>query len=359
MTKDYYSILGIDKNASEDDIKKSYRKLAIKYHPDKNPNNKEAEEKFKDLAEAYDVLSDPNKRKQYDTIGTVNGHMNGFNPNDIWKHFASRFGSFDPFNIFNNEYTKNNNNIIKGNDIRIKVSATLDEINNGGVKKAKISKKVNCKHCGGKGFLDGGSTNICKQCGGSGHIISTQFLGYTTFMQTSICPNCHGSGEEIINKCSYCDGGGVEDGKEVIEIPIPKGVYDGYYIKMSGKGNPSIRNKGINGDLIAIYQSSLPENMYRDGSDLIINYPISILDCITGGNIEIKNPLTHNDIQIKLPVGVKEGSEFIYENEGLPLFDNNAKRGNLKIIIKHEMPSKLSKDEIGIINNLKNSKNFK
>ncbi|MBO6048953.1 MAG: DnaJ domain-containing protein, partial [Spirochaetales bacterium] len=250
--RDYYEVLGIDKNASEDEIKKAYRKIAIKYHPDRNPDNKEAEEKFKEAAEAYDVLHDPQKRQQYDQFGFDGpagmggfggfGGGGGFSMDDIFSMFGDVFGGHSGFGGFGGFSGGGGHAQYRGSDLRLKVRLTLQEVASGVTKKFKVRKDITCDCCHGSGAENGSSAETCPKCHGSGVVIKTvrTMLG---MMQTQTeCPECHGEGTVIKNKCHKCGGTGVVKGEEVVEIKIPAGVAEGMVVNVPGKGNAGMHN---------------------------------------------------------------------------------------------------------------------
>ena len=275
--RDYYEVLGVDKNATEDQIKKAYRTIAIKYHPDRNPGNKEAEEKFKEAAEAYDVLHDPQKRQQYDQFGfngPAGGGFGGFsassmNMDDIFSMFGDIFGGHAGFGGFGGS-TRRGPQQHRGTDLRLKVKLTLEEIATGVTKKFKVRKDVPCSHCHGTGAEDGSGTENCQTCHGSGVITHTTQSIFGMMQTQGTCPTCGGTGRVIKNKCHQCGGTGVEKGEEVVEIKIPAGVAEGMIINVPGKGNAG-HNKGINGDIQVFVEEIEDERFIRDDSDLIYN----------------------------------------------------------------------------------------
>jgi len=280
--RDYYEVLELSKNASQDEIKKSYRKQALKFHPDKNPGDAAAEEKFKEAAEAYEVLSDAQKRNKYDQFGHAafeNGGAGGFGGGmtmeDIFSQFGDIFGGLGGFGGFGGfGGSSSRGGVTKGSNLRVKVKLNLQEVAEGVEKKIKVKKYNPCEACDGSGAKHGTSKNTCSTCHGSGQVtrVTNTFLGQ---MQTaSSCPTCHGEGTTITEKCNVCYGEGIVKTEEVIKINIPAGVAEGMQVKMSGKGNAP-RRGGVNGDLLVIIQEEHHDQLTRDGSDLIYNlYPI-------------------------------------------------------------------------------------
>ncbi|MCL4638038.1 MAG: DnaJ domain-containing protein, partial [Olivibacter sp.] len=272
--RDYYDVLGVSKNAEQAEIKSAYRKLAIKYHPDKNPNNKEAEEKFKEAAEAYEVLSNPEKRQRYDRFGHAGnsasgGYGGGMNMEDIFSNFGDIFGGGNPFeSFFGGGQSRGGRRAVKGTNLRIKVKLTLEEIAKGVEKKIKVNKQVVCKTCDGSGAKDRSSTSTCRTCGGTGSVrrVTNTILGQ--MQTTSTCPTCNGEGVEITAKCTTCHGEGLVRGEETISINIPAGVSEGMQLSMSGKGNAAPRG-GVPGDLIILIEEIPHEILKRDGNNVI------------------------------------------------------------------------------------------
>lgn len=273
--RDYYEILGVAKNATEAEIKKAYRQMALKYHPDKNPGDKEAEEKFKEAAEAYEVLSNPEKKGRYDQFGHSgmggagrSGGGHGMNMDDIFSQFGDIFGGGNPFESFfggGGGGRGGRRTVNRGSNLRIKVKLTLEEIAKGTEKKIKVNKMVGCQTCGGSGAQAGqGAFSTCGMCKGSGQVrrVTNSFLGQ---MQTiTTCPQCHGEGQTITSKCKSCTGSGVQQGEEVISINIPPGVAEGMQLNVSGKGNAAERG-GIPGDLLIVVEEVPHQYLQRDG----------------------------------------------------------------------------------------------
>src|SRR5690606_12150455 len=282
--RDYYDVLGVSRNADQAEIKSAYRKLAIKYHPDKNPNNQEAEEKFKEAAEAYEVLSNPEKRQRYDQFGHAGasggfGGGGGMNMEDIFSQFGDIFGGggspFDSF--FGGGSSRGGRRVAKGSNLRIKVKLTLHEIAKGAEKKIKVNKQVVCNTCDGSGAKDQSSVHPCRTCGGTGAVrrVTNTILGQ--MQTTSTCPTCNGEGVEISAKCTVCHGDGLVRGEETISINIPAGVSEGMQLSMSGKGNAAPRG-GIPGDLIILIEEIPHETLKRDGTNVIYDLYVNFVD---------------------------------------------------------------------------------
>lgn len=346
MSKDYYKILGVDKNASKDDIKKAYRKLAMKYHPDKNQGDKEAEKKFKDAAEAYEVLRDDSKRASYDRYGTVdsgNPFSNGFgyDMNDIFSQFGDIFGS-----AFNKRYKRQS----IGSDLRIRVSLTIDDILNGVNKKIKYKRNISCQTCSGKGGTD---IRDCIPCDGTGRRQVVKNTPFGQIRQETQCPDCSGSGQIVSNKCSDCKGTGAKLVDEVVDIDIPKGVSGGMQLKMKDYGN-YIRD-GIPGDLIIIIDEIKENYFRRENNNIIIEKDISVIDAIVGSSINIKTP--HGDIPINIQPGTQHDHQVKMTGKGIP--DINYGLGDLYVVIKVKIPTNINLEEKKILEKLSNSSNFK
>ena len=369
--RDYYEVLGVDKNASEDEIKKAYRKLAIKYHPDKNPDDKDAEEKFKEAAEAYDVLHDPNKRKQYDQFGFDGpagmGGFGGFgggasmDMDDIFSMFGDIFGGhggFSGFSGFGGGSRTRQHAQFRGSDLRLKVRLTLQEIATGITKKFKLKKDVTCTHCHGTGAESGSGTETCPTCHGQGIVTKTvrTMLG---MMQTqSECPTCHGEGTVIKNPCHACNGTGITKGEEVVEIKIPAGVAEGMVVNVPGKGNAGKRN-GITGDIQVYIEEEPNDTFVRDGNDLIYNELLDFPTAALGGNLEI--PLVDGGkVRMKVAPGTQPGTALRLRGKGLPSVQGYGSGvGDLIVNLSVYVPKTLSSEEKASLEKLAESDNFK
>ncbi len=356
--RDYYEVLGVDKNASANDIKKAYRKLAIQYHPDKNPGDKVAEEKFKEAAEAYSVLSDPDKKARYDQFGhaglggAAGGGFNGagMDMNDIFSMFGDIFGGggFGGFGGGSSRPMKN-----RGNDLRVKVKMNLQEISTGITKKFKLKKYVACPHCNGSG-AEGNAMETCPDCKGTGRVVRTQqsFFG---MMRTEVaCPRCNGEGKIIKNKCPHCNGDGIVMGEEVVEVNIPAGVHDGMQLSMRGHGNAGKRN-GIPGDLLIFVEEEQHPTLVRDGNDLIYSLLLDIPTAVLGGQAEI--PTIDGKAKITIEPGTQPNKVMRLRGKGLPVI-NGYGRGDIIVNISIYIPETLSKDEKKAFENFRKSDNF-
>ncbi len=367
--RDYYDILGVSKSASADEIKKAYRKMAIKYHPDKNPDDKSTEDKFKEAAEAYEVLSKPDKKQRYDQFGHA-GTQGGFggyggggsmDMEDIFSQFGDIFGGGggggSPFDSFfgGGGQTRGGRRVQKGSNLRIKVKLTLEEVANGVEKKIKVNKQVLCNTCDGTGAKDKSSFSSCKTCGGSGAVrrVTNTILGQ--MQTTSTCPTCNGEGSTITSKCNTCHGDGVTRGEETITINIPAGVSDGMQLSMSGKGNAAPRG-GVPGDLIILIEEVQHESLKREGINIIYDLHVSFVDATLGASIEV--PTIDGKARIKLEPGTQGGKILRLKGKGIPEV-NSYHKGDQLIQINIWTPKILNNDEREVLEKLKESQNFK
>ena len=362
--RDYYEVLGVDKNATEDQIKKAYRTIAIKYHPDRNPGNKEAEEKFKEAAEAYDVLHDPQKRQQYDQFGFNGPGVGGFggfnatsmNMDDIFSMFGDIFGGRAGFGGFGG--SARGPQVHRGSDLRLKVRLTLQEIAHGVTKKFKVRKDLTCSHCKGTCAEAGSTSEQCPTCHGSGVITHTTQSIFGMMQTQGVCPTCNGSGSVIKNKCHHCGGTGVEKGEEVVEIKIPAGVADGMIINVEGKGNAG-HNKGINGNIQVYIEEEENDTFIRDDKDLIYNLLLDFPTAALGGEVEIPT-VDGTKLKVKLEPGVQPGKTLRLRGKGLPAIPGYGHgTGDLVVNVSVYIPRTLSSEEKAAIEKFRHSDNFK
>ncbi len=359
--RDYYEVLEVPKNASADEIKKAYRKKAIKYHPDKNPGDKAAEEHFKEAAEAYEVLSDAQKRQKYDQFGHAGvggaaggGFGGGFSDiEDIFSSFGDIFGGH--FGGFGGGGGRSRQRVNKGSNLRVKVKLNLSEIVNGVEKKIKVNKYVSCQHCNGSGAENSSSYSTCHTCNGRGQVtqVTNTFLGQ--MQSSSVCPSCKGEGKIITNKCVQCAGEGVKRDEEVISINIPAGVSEGMQLSMSGKGNAA-RRGGINGDLLIYIEEEAHPDLVREENNLIYNLLLSIPEAVLGTAAEI--PTVDGKVKVKIDGGTQPGKVLRLRGKGVPEVNGYGK-GDLLVNINVYMPETLTKEERKAMEDLQASENFK
>ena len=362
--RDYYEVLGVNKSATADEIKKAYRQLALKYHPDRNPDDKEAEEKFKEAAEAYSVLSDADKRARYDRYGFAG--MNGGSANG--GGFGGGFGDFDLNDILNSVFGNGFNfggfggfgggsrsgGRQRGSSIRVKVKLNLQEIAKGAKKKIKVSKFVACEHCHGSG-AENGATETCPTCHGRGQVVKTMNSIFGTMQTQSICPTCEGTGKVVKVKCKHCGGEGIVKGEETIDIDIPAGVSDDMQLSIRGKGNAGAHNGG-NGDLLVVIEEEPSKEFERDGSNLIYNLFLTIPEAILGTQAEV--PTVDGKVRVKIAPGTQSGKILRLRGKGLPNV-NSYGSGDMLINVNVWIPKKVSKDEEKMLEQLAKSDNFK
>ena len=363
--RDYYEVLGVDKNATEDQIKKAYRKIAIKYHPGRNPGDKNAEEKFKEAAEAYDVLHDPQKRQQYDQFGFDGpgmggfggGFSGGFSMDDIFSMFGDVFGGRGGFGGFGGGRSRQPAQF-RGADLRLKVKLTLQEIATGTTKKFKVRKDVSCPHCHGSGAEAGSSSETCPNCHGSGVEIRTQQSIFGMMQTQSTCHVCGGEGTIIKNKCAHCHGEGVVKGEEVVEINIPAGVAEGMVVNVPGKGNAG-RHNGVNGDIQVFIEEEPNDTFIRDGNNLLYNLLLDFPTAALGGTVDIPT-IEGNTVKIKIEPGTQPGKTLRLRDKGLdPVRGYGNEKGDLIVNISVYVPKTLSKEEKKAVEQFKESDNFK
>ena len=366
--RDYYEVLGVGKQATDDEIKKAYRKIAIKYHPDRNPGNKEAEEKFKEAAEAYSVLSDKQKRQQYDQFGFDGPNMGGgfggfggaggFSMDDIFSMFGDVFGGrggFSGFGGFGGGGAQRAQ--YRGSDLRLKVRLSLQEVATGVTKKFKVKKDVVCQHCHGSGAQAGSSATTCPTCNGNGYTVKTvrSILG---MMQTqSECPTCHGEGKVIKNKCPHCAGTGIVKGEEVVEINIPAGVAEGMVVNVPGKGNAAPHN-GVNGNIQVFIEEEPNDTFIRDNQDIIYNLLLDFPTAALGGDVEIPT-IDGKKVRVKIEAGTQPGKTLRLRGKGLPAVQGYGNgQGDLVVNISVYVPKTLERHERQMLEQLRSSDNF-
>ena len=362
--RDYYEILSVDRNADDAAIKKSYRKIAMKYHPDRNPGDKAAEEKFKEAAEAYEVLSNKDKKARYDRYGHAgvdpsggfSGGAGGMTMEDIFRQFGDVF-SDSPFEgFFGGSRGRGRTGGMgqKGSNLRINVPLTMEEIAHGTTKKIKVKKQTRCGTCGGSGAKDRSSVKTCGTCNGSGYVrqIRSTFLGQ--MQTTATCPSCNGTGQTITAKCSSCKGDGRLYGTETIELEIPAGVEEGMQLSMRGKGNAGVKG-GPNGDLLINIKEKPHPHLKRDGTNLIYDLYMNFADAALGSSVEV--PTLSGKVKIKVPAGTQSGKIFRLKGKGLPAVQSYHK-GDQLIHVSIWTPKSLTEEEKSILEKLRDMPNF-
>lgn len=362
--RDYYEVLGVSRSASEKEIKDAYRKLAIKYHPDKNPDNKEAEEKFKEAAEAYDILSNADKKQRYDQFGHqafdgsggFGGFGGGMNMDDIFRNFGDIFGGGSPFeSFFGGGGGSGRGQQPRGSSIRITTKLTLEEITSGVTKKINLNRKSTCKTCHGNG-TDGSANAVetCKNCQGSGVIrkVQSTFLGQ--FQTESVCPTCSGRGKFIIKPCKECKGTTVTTNKDTLEIKIPAGVQDGMSLNVRGEGNKG-ENGAPAGDLIVAIEETDHPVFIRDDKNIVYNLNINFANLVLGADIHV--PTIDGEAKINIKAGTQAGKILRLKGKGIPDINGYGK-GDQLIVINSWTPQELTTEERKALETLVNSKNF-
>lgn len=371
MKKDFYEILGVAKSASQDEIKKAYRKVAMQHHPDRNPGDKAAEEKFKEAAEAYEILSDADKRAQYDRFGHQafgqgrggGGGFNGggMNMDDIFSNFGDIFGDDSPFGSFfggggggGRRSSGGRARGVRGSNLRVKIKLNYEEMAKGASKTIKVKKYITCTTCTGSGAKDKNSVQTCGTCGGSGQVrrVQNTFLGQ---MQTvTTCPTCNGEGTTVVNKCTACKGDGRVYGDETVTIDIPAGVQEGMQLSLNGKGNAGERG-GAYGDLIVVIEEEAHAQLHRDGLNVAFDLHISIPDAVFGTQVEV--PTIDGKAKIKIPAGTQSGKIFRLKGKGFPSV-NSYEKGDQLIHVNVWTPQHISSDEKTMLEKMQHSQNF-
>ncbi len=369
--RDYYEVLGVDKSASADEIKKAYRKKAMQYHPDRwvsgtDEEKKDAEDKFKEAAEAYEVLSNSDKKSRYDQFGHAGmggaaSDFSGFNINDIFSHFADVFsgaggGGFSGFgDLFGGGGGGRGQRAVrKGGNLRLTVKLTLEEVATGVTRKVKFKKYVPCTHCNGSGAKDEHSKETCPTCHGSGQEVRQQRSMFGIMQQVSVCSRCGGTGEIIKNPCPHCHGNGIVQGEETVEIAIPSGVDNGMQLTMRGKGHAAAHG-GINGDLLVAIEVLDHDVFERDGNNLYLNYYISFPQAALGSTVEI--PTLGGKAKVKISAGTQGGQVLRLQGKGLPQLQSN-NVGDLIVNVNVWTPKSLNKEEKELIEKLSTHENF-
>jgi len=353
--RDYYEVLGVNKSASADQIKSAYRKLAVKYHPDKNKDDKSAEEKFKEASEAYHVLSNSERKQNYDNFGHAafengGGGRSGFGNFDFSNHFSDIFEDFFGEGFGGSRRSRRSNN--RGSDLRYDLSISLEEAFSGKKQDIKFSTSEKCDTCKGSGSKPGYEAGTCSMCGGHGQIRSNQ--GFFTVQQT--CPQCAGAGEEITHPCTICNGQGKKQASKRLSVTIPKGVDDGTRIRLSGKGEAGSKG-GSSGDLYLFINVHSNDLFKRSDENLFFECPVSIADAALGTSIEIPT-IDGGKAKIKIPAGTQSGKQFRLRGKGMPYMRGND-FGDLYVQVKTEVPISLNKDQRELLEKFRQIENEK
>ena len=354
--RDYYEVLGINKSATPDQIKSAYRKLAVKYHPDKNPDDKTAEDKFKEASEAYHVLSNSERKQSYDNFGHAafeNGGrgQGGFSDFDFSSHFSDIFEDFFGEG-FGGGHRRGKRANYRGSDLRYDLSITLEEAYRGKKQDIKFSTSEKCSTCSGSGSKPGHDVGSCSMCGGRGQVRSNQ--GFFTVQQT--CPQCGGAGEEITHPCAGCSGQGKKQATKRLSVTIPKGVDDGTRIRLSGKGEAGSRGAG-SGDLYLFINVYSHELFKRSDENLFFEFPISVADAALGTSIEIPT-IDGSKAKIKIPAGTQSGKQFRLREKGMPLIRGSG-YGDLYVQVKTEVPVNLNSKQKELLEKFREIENEK
>jgi len=363
MKRDYYEILSVERTATVEEIKKSYRKLALQYHPDRNPDNKEAEEKFKEATEAYEVLSDGDKRTRYDRFGHQGVRQNDFghyqNANDIFSHFADIFGGMGGGGIFDQFFgggaSHNPNSPERGADIQIPLDLTLEEIATGVEKKIKVRHWKTCSTCSGTGAKNGTAVDTCATCHGSGQLRQVRSMGFGQFVNVTVCPTCQGSGKSIRERCDVCSGEGRVQEETLLTAKIPAGVSEGNYLTLSGQGHAG-RRGGPSGNALVVIREREHEHFLRDGDDVVFDLEITFPQATLGAEIEVPTLTGHS--VLKIQSGTQAGSLLRMRDKGIPHL-NHSGRGDQLVRIQIVTPSKLTKQEKQLLEQLSKLEHFR
>jgi molecular chaperone DnaJ len=367
MTKrDYYEILGVDRNATKEELKKAYRKLAMQYHPDRNPNNKEAEEKFKEAAEAYEVLSNDDKKARYDRFGHEGMRSSGYGSpgftdiNDIFSHFSDIFGGGSIFDDFfgggsRGRGQRRRTTGTPGSDLRVTLKLTLDEIAKGAAKKIKIKKFVKCDQCGGSGAESGTSTKTCPVCQGSGEVKSVSRSVFGQFVNITTCSNCNGEGTVVDKPCRKCMGDGRMNEEVTVKINVPAGVHEGSYMTMRGEGNSGKRG-GPSGDIIVIFQETPHEFFRREEDDIVYDLFISYPEAVLGADVDV--PTLNGKARLRIDPGTPSGKHLRMRDKGIKHL-NSSGFGDQIVRVNIDIPRKVNSKEKELLKELSEMPNIK
>lgn len=363
MKRDYYEVLGVAKEASIEEIKKSYRKLALQYHPDRNPDNKEAEDKFKEATEAYEVLSDEDKRARYNRFGHQGVRQNDYghyqNTNDIFSHFADIFGGMGGggsiFDQFFGGGQANHTGPERGADIQIRLSLPLEEIATGVEKKIKVRHLKHCSTCKGSGAKNGSAVDTCQTCGGAGQVRQVRSMGFGQFVNVTVCPTCQGNGRVIREKCDVCAGEGRVQEESTLKVNIPAGVSEGNYLTLQGQGHAG-RRGGPSGDALVVIHEEEHKLFTRDGDDVVLDLDITFPQAALGTEVEVPTLTGHS--LLKIQAGTQSGTLLRMRDKGIQHLNRSGK-GDQLVRVQIVTPAKLNKEEKSLLEQLAKQDHFK
>lgn len=344
-TRDYYEVLGVERDASTDDIKRAYRRLAMKYHPDRNPGDVEAETRFKECAEAYEVLANKETRARYDRYGHAGlrgeprHDFRSMNPDDIFSMFEEIFSGFGGGG------RRRRGGVPRGYDLETEVEITLDDVLTGTERDVEFKRLDVCTTCDGSGAAPGSDRQTCTTCQGQGQVAQAGLGGM--FRMVTTCPHCRGRGNVVTEKCSDCRGAGRVSVKRAITVKLPAGIHDGQAVRVSGEGEPpppelSQGGEGIRGDLHVVVRVKDHKQFERDGDDLLIALPIAFSQAALGAQIDV--PTLTGSTELEVPAGTQHGTMFRVAGEGLPNL-RSGKRGDLVVIVKLVVPRRLTDEQ--------------
>jgi len=366
--RDYYEVLGVTKTATQDELKKAYRKLAMQYHPDRNPGDKEAEEKFKEAAEAYEVLKDDQKRAKYDRFGHSGMRggqdFHGFSDvNDIFSHFSDIFGGSFGGSIFDDFFGgrggsqrgRRSQTGTPGSDLKVTIKLTLEEIASGVTKKIKLKKHKKCSTCNGTGARDASSYNTCSVCNGSGEVRQVSRSIFGQFVNIATCSNCNGTGKVVSNPCKDCSGDGRVFDESTIKINVPAGVNDESYMTIRGEGNAG-KNGGSAGDIIVVFKELAHEHFVRDGDNVIYNLYISYPQAVMGTEVEV--PTLNGKAKLKIESGIQPGKFLKMREKGIKHLQNYGS-GDQLVKVNIHVPKKVNSKEKELLKELDKMPNIK
>jgi molecular chaperone DnaJ len=363
MKRDYYEVLGVERAATLEEVKKSYRKLALQYHPDRNPDDKASEDKFKEATEAYEVLSDGDKRARYDRFGhegvrnTDFGHYQ--NTNDIFSHFADIFGGMGGGSIFEQFFgggaSRNPNSPERGSDIQIPLALTLEEIATGVEKTIKVRHLKTCSTCAGSGAKNGTAVETCRTCQGAGQVRQVRSMGFGQFVNVSVCPTCQGTGQAIRERCTVCQGEGRVQEESTLKVNIPAGVNEGNYLTLSGQGHAG-RRGGPSGNALVVVQEKEHDLFIRDGDDVVLDLEITFPQASLGAEVEVPTLTGHS--MLKIQAGTQSGTLLKMRDKGIQHLNHSGK-GDQLVRVQIVTPPKLTKEERKLLEQLSLLDHFK